>query len=167
MSNFARGKYSKAISDRSGMAFPYREMLFEWNGAFVHKTEWEPKHPQLVVRHLSGDLEGLRDSRPARVEPQVAIMLNNNPFQTSNSGSNVITVTEDNHNRTSGDRVSFRNCIQFDGISNLNLEDSAGYIITVIDTNSYSFVVSNNTATLGNQHGGGGLASAGPVTLAP
>ena len=24
---FARGKYAKAISDRSGMEFPYREMM--------------------------------------------------------------------------------------------------------------------------------------------
>ena len=41
---YARGKYAKAISDRSGMAFPYREMVTEWNGSFVHKSEFEPKH---------------------------------------------------------------------------------------------------------------------------
>jgi hypothetical protein len=29
MSNFSSGKRAKAISDRSGMAFPYREMLKE------------------------------------------------------------------------------------------------------------------------------------------
>ena len=29
---FAKGKRSMAISDRSGMAFPYREMVREWNG---------------------------------------------------------------------------------------------------------------------------------------
>ena len=28
----ARGKYAKAISDRSGMEFPYNEMVKEWNG---------------------------------------------------------------------------------------------------------------------------------------
>ena len=28
---FARGKYAKAISDRSGMEFPYNEMIREWN----------------------------------------------------------------------------------------------------------------------------------------
>ena len=37
----ASGKYAQAISDRSGMAFPYREMLKEWNGSLVHKTEFE------------------------------------------------------------------------------------------------------------------------------
>jgi len=38
---FARGKYAKAISDRSGMEFPYNEMIREWNGSFVHKSEYE------------------------------------------------------------------------------------------------------------------------------
>ena len=42
----ASGKYAQAISDRSGMAFPYREMLKEWNGSLVHKSEFEAKHPQ-------------------------------------------------------------------------------------------------------------------------
>ncbi len=32
----ARGKYAKAISDRSGMEFPYNEMVREWNGYLVH-----------------------------------------------------------------------------------------------------------------------------------
>ena len=38
---FARGKYSKAISDRSGMEFPYNEMMKEWNGMLVHRSEYE------------------------------------------------------------------------------------------------------------------------------
>ena len=49
---YARGKYAKAISDRSGMAFPYREMVKEWNGSFVHKSEFEPKHPQIKRKQL-------------------------------------------------------------------------------------------------------------------
>ena len=40
------GKYAKAISDRF-MEFPYREMVREWNGSFVHVSEFEPKQPQL------------------------------------------------------------------------------------------------------------------------
>jgi hypothetical protein len=32
MSNFSKGKYAQFISDRSGMAFPYKEMVKEWNG---------------------------------------------------------------------------------------------------------------------------------------
>ena len=44
----ASGKYAQAISDRSGMAFPYKEMIKEWNGSLVHKTEFEAKHQQLL-----------------------------------------------------------------------------------------------------------------------
>ena len=47
MSKLSKGKYAQAISDRSGMAFPYNEMVKEWNGAFVHVSEYEAKHPQL------------------------------------------------------------------------------------------------------------------------
>ena len=57
-------KYAKAISDRSGMEFPYKEMVTEWNGSFVHISEYEEKHPQLEpVRHLA-DPEALRHPRP-------------------------------------------------------------------------------------------------------
>ena len=45
----ATGKYAKAISDRSGMEFPYNEMVREWNGSLVHKSEFEAKHPQLEL----------------------------------------------------------------------------------------------------------------------
>ena len=45
----ARGKYAKAISDRSGMEFPYLEMVREWNGFLVHRSEFESKHPQLEI----------------------------------------------------------------------------------------------------------------------
>ena len=30
---FAKGRYSKAISDRSGLEFPYVEMVKEWASA--------------------------------------------------------------------------------------------------------------------------------------
>ena len=43
--SYARGKRSKAISDRSGQAFPYTEMVKEWNGSLVHISEFEAKHP--------------------------------------------------------------------------------------------------------------------------
>ena len=48
MPKYATGKHSKAISDRSGLEFPYREMVREWNGSLVHFTEFEPKQPQLM-----------------------------------------------------------------------------------------------------------------------
>ena len=41
MAKYATGKRSQAISDRSGMAFPYKEMVKEWNGSLVHISEFE------------------------------------------------------------------------------------------------------------------------------
>ena len=42
MAKWATGKRSQSISDRSGMAFPYQEMVKEWNGSLVHYSEYEP-----------------------------------------------------------------------------------------------------------------------------
>jgi 5'(3')-deoxyribonucleotidase len=146
MSNFARGKKSKAISDRSGLAFPYREMMYEWNGSFVHKSEWEPKHPQLVVRRLVGDLEGLRDARPARVEPKVATMLGFNPFVSSTAGDQNIYINEPDHNLIVGDIVRFRTVSesftsQAPSTSWLliaALQTSVGFTVTAVtDANNY------------------------------
>jgi hypothetical protein len=47
MGVFARGKRALSISDRSGLRFPYTEMVREWNGSLVHYSEYEPKQPQL------------------------------------------------------------------------------------------------------------------------
>ena len=49
---FSGGQYARAISDRSGLEFPYQEMVFEWNGSFVHNSEFEPKQPQLDLTYL-------------------------------------------------------------------------------------------------------------------
>ena len=63
MSRFASGKFAKRISDRSGMAFPYNEMVEEWTGARVHYTEYESKHPQLEPRPIVQDPQSLEESR--------------------------------------------------------------------------------------------------------
>ena len=47
MGTWATGKYAQRISDRSGMAFPYLEMVQEWTGMWVHTSEYTPKQPQL------------------------------------------------------------------------------------------------------------------------
>jgi hypothetical protein len=47
MGNLSRGKYAYMISDRSGQRFPYQEMVQEWNGSWVHTSEYEAKQPQL------------------------------------------------------------------------------------------------------------------------
>ena len=64
MSNLSRGKYAQFISDRSGQAFPYKEMVIEWNGSRVHVSEFEAKHPQLEPKPTTADGQGLRNARP-------------------------------------------------------------------------------------------------------
>jgi hypothetical protein len=64
MSNLSKGKYAQFISDRSGQAFPYSEMVIEWNGSRVHISEFEPKHPQLEPKPTTADGQGLRNARP-------------------------------------------------------------------------------------------------------
>ena len=64
MSNLSKGKYAQFISDRSGQAFPYSEMVIEWNGSKVHVSEFEAKHPQLDPKPTTADSQGLRNARP-------------------------------------------------------------------------------------------------------
>ena len=63
MAGFATGKNSKAISDRSGMEFPYEEMVREWNGSLVHTSEFEPKHPQIRRKRVVADRIALQNPR--------------------------------------------------------------------------------------------------------
>ena len=78
MSN-ASGKYSKAISDRSGLAFPHKEMIKEWNGSLVHRSEFEAKHPQENPSTHKADGESLENARPARKEP-VEVLVGSRTF---------------------------------------------------------------------------------------
>jgi len=71
---YARGKYAKSISDRSGQEFPYREMVKEWNGSLVHISEFEKKHPQLDPKPHRADPEALYNSRPMRAAPVVVYL---------------------------------------------------------------------------------------------
>jgi hypothetical protein len=61
---FSKGKRSMAISDRSGMQFPYVEMVREWNGSWVHYSEYEAKQPQLEIKSPGGDAQALQFARP-------------------------------------------------------------------------------------------------------
>ena len=71
---FARGKRSLAISDRSGMQFPYLEMVKEWNGSIVHISEYESKQPQLDPPYHPADPQGLKRPR-ADVRPGGGLLL--------------------------------------------------------------------------------------------
>ena len=66
---YAKGKYSQSISDRSGQAFPYNEMVKEWNGSLVHISEFEAKHPQLDPKAHKADAVALQNARPQRAAP--------------------------------------------------------------------------------------------------
>ena len=63
MGKYASGKFAKRISDRSGMAFPYNEMVQEWTGAWVHISEFEPKQPQLEPLPIVTDPQSLQCPR--------------------------------------------------------------------------------------------------------
>ena len=192
MSKYATGKYAKAISDRSGLEFPYREMVREWNGSFVHISEFEPKQPQLEPKPTSADGIALRHVRTARTENAVAYSIPENGFETYEAGSRVINVTAPGHGLTNGTTYRFRgqpttsasSSFQyadpgsFDGISGSNIAKAAGYAITTgifrdgarVSTdyavaNFFHFTVDTDTATKGEVKGGGIGCSVGPVTL--
>ena len=183
---FARGRYAKAISDRSGLEFPYSEMVREWNGMFVHISEYESKQPQLEPKPHGGDAEALRDARPDRTENDTTQLLPHNPFTTYAASSGIINVYSPDHGLINGDTYRFRgasstagnynNPVSFDGISGSNIASSSGYAITTgkyvsgsRDTdktdNWFYFTVDTNTATAGSVKGGGFPVSIGPATL--
>ena len=85
MAVFSQGKYALAISDRSGLAFPYNEMVREWNGAFVHISEFEPKQPQLEPKPTMADPQALQRARPARTEFPTEDFLPENPIVTASN----------------------------------------------------------------------------------
>ena len=68
MAKWATGKRSLSISDISGMAFPYTEMVKEWNGSLVHYSEFEPKHPQIRRKRIVADAIALQNSRSQKFQ---------------------------------------------------------------------------------------------------
>ena len=146
---YAKGKYAKFISDRSGSR--------------VHKSEFEPKTPQDNPKRHTSDAEPLQFPRPARTESAVATLLPRNPFRFTASSATV-SVFEPEHGRSSSDTVRFRDVTgNLFGASVTELEDEDGYSITKTDDDFYTFTVSTSPSITGN--GGGGYASAGPATL--
>ena len=194
MPKYASGKYSKAISDRSGLEFPYKEMVKEWNGSLVHMSEYEPKQPQLEPKPMSADAISLANIRPDRIENAVPYLLPTDAFETYEAGSRIINVTAPGHGLTtattyrfrgaplaitaSGGSFQFTNPENFDGITGANIAKAAGYTITTglyvndarVSTdyavaNFFFFTVDTDTATKGGVSGGGIGCSVGPVTL--
>ena len=131
MPKYASGKHALAISDRSGLQFPWREMVTEWTGAFVHISEYEPKQPQLRPKTLSADSISLYKVRPARTAFPTPTILPNNPFDTV--VGTTVTVTQPDHNFVNGDAIRFREVHQGVGgvdISTLELETTLAGALT-------------------------------------
>ena len=191
MANLSRGKYAYMISDRSGQRFPYMEMVQEWNGSWVHITEYEAKQPQLDPTPTTADPQGLQYAHPDRTEPPVIIELTPDPFTTIKyAGSTYINVYSEDHGRATGNIVrfrgppevlipgtptretSFKDVPSFDNVTDIS--NANGFTITVgkIDSSgivgdplNYFYFLSTSIATTGNVSGGGAQCSAGPVTL--
>ena len=88
MSKYATGKRSKAISDRSGMEFPYTEMVKEWNGSLVHYSEFEPKHPQIRRKYNTADAIALRNPRNMKFQ-QPSVNFSNDTTISDSGGASV------------------------------------------------------------------------------
>jgi len=109
MAKYASGKYAYAISDRSGLRFPYDEMVREWNGSLVHTSEFEPKQPQLEPKPVGSDPQALFNPRPQPASKTSLILLDSNPFTTViSSGTTFVNVFSEDHQRAAGSVVRFR-----------------------------------------------------------
>ena len=109
MGKYAAGKYAYAISDRSGLRFPYDEMVREWNGSLVHMSEYEPKQPQLEPKPVGSDPQALFNPRPQPASKTSLILLDTNPFTTVISGGTTfVNVFSEDHQRAAGSTVRFR-----------------------------------------------------------
>ena len=191
MGQFSKGRFALMISDRSGAAFPYREMVQEWNGAWVHNSEYEPKQPQVSPRPHGADPQALEHAKPARTEFAVADLLENDPLETYQTGSAIVNVNLPGHGYTTGDTKRFRgplgaggtygNPEGVGGITGATIAKAAGYTITVgkyvsgaTDTDGPNgtgiygtdwFYFSADTNATSVATGGGYPMSVGPVTI--
>ena len=109
MGGYASGKRSWAISDRSGLRFPYTEMVREWNGMLVHTSEYEPTQPQLDPKPVGSDPQALWNPRPQPASVASLILLDPNPFTTVlYLATTYVNVYSVDHQRSTGDTVRLR-----------------------------------------------------------
>ena len=59
---YRRGDHN-VIDDRTGFKRKRSECQFEWSGLLVHRSEWEPRHPQDFVKGRP-DRQTVADPRP-------------------------------------------------------------------------------------------------------
>ena len=158
---FASDKRAWGICDISGQRYRLRDMKLQWNGLLVGPDQFDTKQPQLDPPHVRPDSEALRNPRPDRTEPVAEALLTNNPFL-STSASAVIKVFENDHGRSTGDKVRFRGAESFDGFTVATLVDPDAYTITKVDADTYTFTAVTGTGTSGTR-GGGVFVSVGPA----
>ena len=171
MGGYASGKRSWAISDRSGLRFPYTEMVREWNGALVHTSEFEAKQPQLSPKPVGNDPQALYNPRPQPASKTSLILLGNNPFTTVKVATKCyMNVFSPDHQRSAGDIVRFRgnpqvtsagpggadeadtknlqafaNIPTFDGVASTGLGRSSGFTISLGEIDSAGNVTGATT----------------------
>tara|TARA_B110001452_G_C15107423_1_gene386088 strand:+ start:208 stop:837 length:630 start_codon:yes stop_codon:yes gene_type:complete len=133
MAGYASGKNALAISDRSGLRFPYSEMVREWNGSLVHYSEYEAKQPQLQPAPVGSDPQALQNPRVQRDSTPQLILLLNNPFEiivNSVDNNTYVNVYSWDHQRKAGSKVRLRGPAQVTtegsgGADKLNLQQFA------------------------------------------
>ena len=138
------GKFAIAISDRSGLQFPYTEMVKEWTGAWVHTSEYEAKAPQLMPHEHSPDPQSLLRPRTARIAFPVPNLLPSDAFTTT--VSTTVTVKEPLHKRSTNDYVRFRDVQRIvGGVTNsiFNLDTTSNGALT---SSSTSIVLTDSSA---------------------
>ena len=86
MGRFAKGKRSRAISDRSGFEVPYTQLKTTWNNLRVEPEEFEVKHPRLTPPKNIIDPTALFDPRPNNDPENVSIFFNFNWFNNAPTG---------------------------------------------------------------------------------
>ena len=178
---YAKGKYAIAISERSGLQFPYNEMVKEWNGMWVHTSEYEPKAPQLMPHEHSPDPQALEHPRPARVAPATTQLLPPNPFRFTN-GSTSVSVFSPGHPYTTSSTVMFWDAAnsgtegtttQFQGmgVSGTNrfgvppseLTAAAGFTPASVTDDFINITITSTPSATGA--GGGNVVFIGPTTV--
>ena len=108
MARFAQGKFALAVSDISGQSFPWNEMVTQWNGLFVHYSEFESKQPQLDPKPSAADPTALTKTRIQQPSPDALRFLDFNALTTVAAASGIINVYSVDHQRTYGTTIRFR-----------------------------------------------------------
>ena len=73
MARYSSGRFALRISDRDGFAYPYNEMVQEWTGAWVHRSEYEPKSPLLNPTNHPTDAQSLQHAKPQVVSVTIPL----------------------------------------------------------------------------------------------